>query len=348
MGDIGAGVLSGWTSALCRFLTVSGVDVSELLRRCEIDPVLLEEPINRIPAASEAMLWHEATRKLPMTPHYGLLVPAYIFQNSFYSLSLAMASCENLAEALKCMGRCMDLISEVVSLELIETKNGSFLRYKLPDGFRALVADAEVDATFATLSLTIKQAVWTRTHGNKPLFKRLYLTKKAPMNQQIYADYYQAEVVFGAEFDQVEIDTEVLQVKNPAANCELAVINEKLAKEYITQNTVDPIVKKVLDLLTDYFKKGIKPKQDQLASDLHMSLRQLQRKLTEAGVTYTDVLSRIRHILACEALRLTTDPVSKIALDLGFSDQSNFTKSFRKWENLPPLDYRKQFGNGAE
>ena len=46
---------------------------------------------------------------------------------------------------------------------------------------------------------------------------------------------------------------------------------------------------------------------------------------------------------ACERLR-GKDQLADIAVDLGFYDQSSFTRQFRKHMGITPLQYRKRYG----
>ena len=344
MSDLGTGVLAGWPAALHRFLESQGVDANDLFKSCNVDVELLKDQTNRISAVDEVSLWFKAEAILTEVPHFGLLVPAYLYQNSFYSLSLAMQSSDNLREALSCMIRCMDMINEVVGFYLIEEGERHYLRYTLPAGLRTFLAHSEVDAAFATLYHTISKAIENIPAADEtPLFSKVYMMRPTPKDPSIYEEYFNAPVVFGHKFDQLEISSEVLTHENPAANRELATLNEQIAKDYISRAALDPLIIKTNELLINYLRQGISPRQEQLASDLHVSLRQLQRKFNEAGETYTNLLNKVRHTLACEALKNSNRSISQIAQEVGFSDQSNFTKSFKRWENQSPADYRKRF-----
>jgi len=63
----------------------------------------------------------------------------------------------------------------------------------------------------------------------------------------------------------------------------------------------------------------------------------------ESGATFTDLLNRMRVDRAAELLSRTDKPLSLIALSTGFADQSYFTKVFKRYRRLAPLQYRRQF-----
>ena len=73
-----------------------------------------------------------------------------------------------------------------------------------------------------------------------------------------------------------------------------------------------------------------------------MSLRSFQRKLSEAGTSYSDVLQQVRLDMACHYLLSPNDQVLQVAYVLGFSDPSNFSRAFRRWTGLTPNQYRQE------
>jgi AraC-like DNA-binding protein len=58
------------------------------------------------------------------------------------------------------------------------------------------------------------------------------------------------------------------------------------------------------------------------------------------GRSFTDILTQCRVDEACGLLRKTTLPIAAVALRAGFSDQSYFTKVFRKATGKTPYRYR--------
>ena len=79
-----------------------------------------------------------------------------------------------------------------------------------------------------------------------------------------------------------------------------------------------------------------------MARALGLSERTLQRRLEETGQTFSRVLEAFRHE---EALRLLGDrrlSLAEIALRLGFSEQSAFTRAFKRWTGGSPAASRRK------
>ncbi len=83
------------------------------------------------------------------------------------------------------------------------------------------------------------------------------------------------------------------------------------------------------------------PSLKEAAAQFAMSSRTLMRRLSHEGITYQALQDEVKSELACWYLTNTTLPMSGIAEKLGFVDDTNFSRSFRRWKNTTPLDYRK-------
>jgi AraC-like DNA-binding protein len=85
-----------------------------------------------------------------------------------------------------------------------------------------------------------------------------------------------------------------------------------------------------------------RPSLADLARAHHVSARSLQRRLAERGLGFQRLLDGTRQHLAEAYLREPGLELAEIALLLGFSEQSAFTRAFRQWTGLAPAQWRKQ------
>jgi AraC-like DNA-binding protein len=83
--------------------------------------------------------------------------------------------------------------------------------------------------------------------------------------------------------------------------------------------------------------------QEQLAQQLNINVRNLQRRLQALGTNYQTLLDQARRQLA---LRLMKDPsltLYEVSFRVGYTEPSAFYKAFRRWTGMTPGDYRQRF-----
>jgi AraC-like DNA-binding protein len=83
------------------------------------------------------------------------------------------------------------------------------------------------------------------------------------------------------------------------------------------------------------------PDVRELASDLGITARTLVRRLTEAGVRYSDIKDELRRTHAAWYLLHTELSMEAIASQLGYSDPTNFSRKFKYWYRVAPSKMRQ-------
>ncbi len=73
-----------------------------------------------------------------------------------------------------------------------------------------------------------------------------------------------------------------------------------------------------------------------------MSVRSLQRRLLEIGLTHRRLLDEVRFEAACHMLERTETSLAQIASNLGYADPANFTRAFERWTGQTPSAYRRR------
>jgi len=77
-----------------------------------------------------------------------------------------------------------------------------------------------------------------------------------------------------------------------------------------------------------------------VASRIGVSLRTLNRRLGERETSLQAIRDQVTAEAACQLLGNTDKPASDVALILGYSDSSAFTRAFRRWRGVPPAQWR--------
>ncbi|WP_223427900.1 helix-turn-helix transcriptional regulator [Tateyamaria pelophila] len=94
-------------------------------------------------------------------------------------------------------------------------------------------------------------------------------------------------------------------------------------------------------LMRPYLREGT-PKIEVLAEIMGVSPRSLQRKLKQSGSSYSELIETTRFEMAAEILAASDTPLIDVAMTLGYENQSNFGRSFRRISGISPGKYRRE------
>ncbi|WP_348632074.1 helix-turn-helix domain-containing protein [Mesorhizobium sp. M2E.F.Ca.ET.219.01.1.1] len=72
-----------------------------------------------------------------------------------------------------------------------------------------------------------------------------------------------------------------------------------------------------------------------------MSERTLQRRITEQGTSFRELLINARQELGRQLLSDPTADIDEVACLLGYQDASSFYRAFREWEGTTPNRWRE-------
>jgi AraC-like DNA-binding protein len=117
---------------------------------------------------------------------------------------------------------------------------------------------------------------------------------------------------------------------------------DKINKIYDGSNDsiIDKVQYEIVSSLPDYL-----PTIDDIASRINLGLRTLQRRLSDEGYSFSQILDKTRLSLATHYLSNTEITITEIAFLLGYSESSPFERAFKRWTKQTPSEYRKEVLN---
>lgn len=80
-----------------------------------------------------------------------------------------------------------------------------------------------------------------------------------------------------------------------------------------------------------------------IARDLNLSKRTLQRHLKHQGTNFSEIRDQVRKHYAVDLLLMQNKRIDDIYTALDFSDRTSLTNAFRRWMGLSPSAFRKLF-----
>jgi len=336
-------MVATWARAIVNALDADDCVSQNLFDELGLDSSQSYDPNARYPISKIFELLLRAA-ELSGDPEFSLKVSRHLPQTYIPALGLLFASSDNLYKGLEALCRFFELVNDGVTLEMQHQGDSVFLDYRLSDAASYLLSIDEtaqlppvaVEVTFAGLVDSVRNTF-------NPQFgvKNVYVCHSKSGVEDVLAKFFKAPVHYDQPYNRLEIDYALLCKPLVTANPELVQLNEQVVKGYLDANTQDAIITQTQLHILDMLPKG-EPSQEEVARALFLSSRQLRRKLQQSGTNYAKVLQQTRHDLAKKYLAQAKLPLVEITQLLGFSDQSNFSKAFKRWEGSAPATFRKQ------
>jgi AraC-like DNA-binding protein len=155
-----------------------------------------------------------------------------------------------------------------------------------------------------------------------------------------YADLVQGPVTASDAHNALWFPAADLEAPLSGSIPELVEASSRIADRYLASLDGSRVANQVRAQLVTMLPGGAVD-QDKVASRLFRSASTLQRQLQSEGTTYRDVLDATRRELAEAYLRDPGYSQAEAAFLVGFSDQSNFARAFKRWTGTSPGRFRR-------
>jgi AraC-like DNA-binding protein len=168
-------------------------------------------------------------------------------------------------------------------------------------------------------------------------------THAAPPDTREHLRIFGKDVSFDASVNAARFDAALLAMPVPNADIGMYPVLQQHAERLLQEKARAEADGGIAALVCGSIARRLA--QDgarvaDVAQDLDMSLRTLQRKLTEAGCTFGQLLDRTRRELAERYLTEGQFGIAEIAFMLGYREQNSFNHAFKEWTGKNPGAYR--------
>lgn len=183
---------------------------------------------------------------------------------------------------------------------------------------------------FESLGLSPESDVATATRQRHP----------RPADALPHQDFFGCAVDFDASIDALHFSHDALGIATRLGDEGLSAFLLSQLDELHSKRAERSLVMRVRAAVIDTLCDGI-PRKGQIARQLGMSERTLQRHLAEHGQSFQSVVADVRRQVAESLLGTTQNSLSEVAFLTGFSDQSAFQRAFKGWTGQTPLGFRQ-------
>ena len=316
-----------------RDLRQHGVNADSLLKEVGLRRADVTDEGNRISYAAVIGLIERAATTLD-DASYGLRLGAVHDARDGGMLGFLMLNSPTLLNALRNAQRYFRVLGEGEDIEVERAGSHVTLRFRETDkALRGLRHNSEYIAAIlvrACRDMTRKRISPVRAefmHGR-------------PNPKVSYAEYLGCPVKFHAEWDALVYDAATVRLPVIGADSKLFKVLERAC-----QKILGPTPKKqdlhhdVRELVIDRLAKGA-VQFDDVARELNMSSKTLERRLADRKTTFSALLDDARSGLAKHYLSDTDLRLEQIAYLTGYSEPAALVRAFRRWTGTTPMQFR--------
>lgn len=327
-------VAGSYLQPLLEAAAARGVTPQALEQAAGLAPGALEPLPESLPAGDYVRLLDLAAA-LADDPHFGLHVGERVKLGTYSVYGLILLSCRDFGHAFEQTIRYEQLAHDLgrSSLQVADGLARYTWHSRFPNATRHLA-----DSVFAGI----------RVFGNWLAGAPLPPARLGLMHDgggaglggeylRVFGELPQ----FGAPANTASFDAQLLAWPVPNADVGMYPVLQQHAENLLKQRAQADagIAAQVRTAIV----RGLSQGQVRLASvaeELELSPRTLQRKLSDAGVNFQQVLDQTRFALARDYLRQPGLSLVDIAFLLGYQEQSAFNHAFREWAGVNPGAWR--------
>jgi AraC-like DNA-binding protein len=328
-----------WVRSIAEMLAAEGLDVANLFAAAGIDPHELEGPSARLSTEKISHLWELAVER-SKNPALSLAQHQVARPAAFDVVGYTMMSCANLRGAFERLNRYLLILSDALTMSMTEERDCCRIDFVLLGGNRPIPRQ-RIEFIFVTV---IGFCRWIARSDVTP--RAIALAYPAPADLSPYRAAFRCPVTFNAERNSVVLARSDMDLALPTFNPQLAELHERYAGEYLRHFDHAQTSFRVREAIVRRLPDG-EPRRDDVAVELCMSERTLQRRLEEERTSFVQLLDDTRRELADQYLGRLHLSLGQAAYLLGFADQSSFFRACRRWFKASPGEYRNRLLQGV-
>lgn len=307
---------------------------AEIMGRIGIDPNIAADPYALIPLAQYVDVFERAAAVLG-NPNLGLQVAMRLRPADLGPVGVLFSLSSSIRAGLARLADDGAILQDGTHSSLFEVGGDLVWTYRLAD---STIWPRRQDAEFSLGSVCqlVRQSFapgWAPIevhleHGELPEGSLLQKLLRAP-------------VLYHQSANRLIMARDTAMTKHREEDVGLVAILERhiadLGQQLNLELTLVDRVRRIISLTL-----GQRPVTlDNVAADLRMSARSLQRYLSDQGTSLRALVQAHRIETARMLLETTDMPLSQIALNLGYSDGTVFWRAFRNWTGQEPSASRR-------
>jgi AraC-like DNA-binding protein len=312
-----------------------GVFAQELLKATGFESTVYTDPDARIALALETQLWNTAA-ELSNDADFGLHAAEMVRPGAFDVFDYVVRTAPDLGSALGRMVRYNKLVHDLAVFNVVERHDTICIEHHFS------FADMRPSRHASEFTLASLLIIGGQMTGQ--LLKPLAVTFPHSKPDRItdHLQIFGVAPVFGAELSSLTLPRSVLECPIADADAGLSRIVMAHAEQLLVNaaRAMPNITTTVRNYLAENMAQGPKT-LSQLAEQMRMSERSLQRRLESEGTRFAKLADEVRKELALRYIADRRLALGEVAYLLGFAEPSPFHRAFKRWTGMTPAVARQ-------
>ncbi|GHB28463.1 AraC-like transcriptional regulator QhpR [Salinicola rhizosphaerae] len=329
------GVLSAAASGLYDFIGRHGGDADRILGASGVDPELLAQPTLSLGLDEYCRVMENAARD-SQCGNFGLYYGQQFKPQALGLIGYIGLCSSTLETALSNWVAAFPYHQHETLIRLVDSDDCWRLDYQVQHG-RILCRRQDAELTMGMALNLIRHAAGPTWAPRAVMFEH-----PRPEQWHDHGKSFDAPIYFDQPWNSMLIPKRDLSRPMPESDPLLLGVIVDAIRRLDGQRTPQGLVDRVRDQVRQTLSQG-EPTLERAAHRLDLSSWSLQRRLNREGVSFSTLLDGVRREMADHYLRQPHLSISEVALLLGFSEASAFSRAFRRWHGVSPRQRRSDF-----
>ena len=330
----GPQVLAAAATGVIELIETLGGDPDRVFGQTRLRPDWLENPFNELNLKQYCELFERAAAE---TRHdnFGLHFGQRFRPQQLGALGYLAINSPTMAAALANLTKYFTAHQQNSTLTVRNEGDLIGLEYQITDG---AIAHRRQDAE---LSLGMFCNVFRHCHGQHWAPVEVHFEHPHPAEPKEHEQAFGAPVFFGQRTNSIIFRRADLAGIMPSPDPYLLTLLAPFMRDRQATAGTDDLVGLVRQRIQAQLAEG-SPNIRKVADDLGMTSWTLYRRLREHQVSFNELVRDARREMA---LRYVAQPhlaLTEVALMLGYSELSAFSRAFRQWTGVAPARYRRE------
>ncbi|MDD2842935.1 MAG: AraC family transcriptional regulator [Tolumonas sp.] len=331
--DSNRGVLSAAATGLSDFICSNGGDVDRIFGVSGINPELLANPTLSLDLVNYCRVMEEAAHYSGVD-NFGLYYGKQFKPQSLGLIGYIGLSSPTLTDALHNMATDFQWHQHHTLTQMVDIGDCWRLDYQVRHG-AILCRRQDAELTLGMFLNVIRYAL-----GKNWAPRAVHFEHPRPEQWHEHSKVFDAPVWFEQPYNSLIIPkVDLLRCSMPESDTALLIVLRQTIRQLNRTTDNQDLIAQTRTQVRLQMMHG-EPNLDDVATKMGLSTWSLQRNLKREGISFSTLVDKLRCEMATRYMQQNQLSISDMALLLGYSEVSAFSRAFRRWFNISPRQWR--------